>query len=97
MDFLLTMMSDNFCMALIASTQRAHFLLAWNCFSFTFNEKLKTLLSLLQHQLPNLRQDSPADVLLHEEGMLQALGGRHPAPAVPHQEVRYEVLDRRLD
>ena len=27
--------------------------------------------------------------------MLQALGGRHPAPPVPHEEVRYEVLDRR--
>ena len=36
-DFLLFMMSDNLFMARIASTHRAHFLLAWNCFSFTFN------------------------------------------------------------
>ena len=36
-DFLLIMMSDNLFMARIASTHRAHFLLAWNCFSFSFN------------------------------------------------------------
>ena len=36
-DFLLVMMSDNLFMARIASTQRAHFLLAWNCFSLSFN------------------------------------------------------------
>ena len=34
-DFLLVMMSDSLFMALMASTQRAHFLLAWNCLSLT--------------------------------------------------------------
>ena len=36
-DFLLIMISDNLFMARIASTHRAHFLLAWNCFSFPLN------------------------------------------------------------